>query len=178
MTEEQYRFIELYSFKKNNYSEIEKVMDINRKQLLNLRSKDVNTLIEHIQNIYTKFTDKRKDVFNHDFQKFYNWYENQGQKCGYCEVTQKELYQIFNKDRRILPYLESTRKYKKAPKRSSGTLEIERLDSSDNYNNENIILACPLCNNAKSNLIDEVSWRELFVPAMKEYYKKLLHSKI
>lgn len=174
MTEEQYRFIELYCFQKLNYPEIEKLMSISRKQLLDLRNKDVNELVKYIQNIYSKFTDKRKDVFNHDFQKFYNWYEKQGQKCGYCEITQEELYQLFDKNERTLPYLENTRKYIKAPKRSSGTLEIERLDSSDSYNGENIILACPLCNNAKSNLIDEVSWRELFVPAMKEYYKKLL----
>jgi len=37
---------------------------------------------------------------------------------------------------------------------------------------------CPLCNNAKSNLIDEESWRKLFVPAMKEYYRRLLEQKI
>ena len=178
MTKKQTEFIELYSFQKKNYPEIQKFMNISRKQLLELRNKDVNELVKHIQNVYTKFTDKRKDVFNHDFKKFYNWYEKQDQKCGYCEVTQEELYRLFNKDKRILPYLESTREYKKAPKRSSGTLEIERLDSSDNYNNENIILACPLCNNAKSNLIDEESWRKLFVPAMKEYYRRLLEQKI
>lgn len=55
-------------------------MNINRKQLLNFRNKDVHKLIKHIQNIYTKFTNKRKNTFNHDFKKFYNWYEKQGQK--------------------------------------------------------------------------------------------------
>ena len=175
MTEKQLKFIELYSFQKKNYPEIEKLMGLKRKQLLELRNKDVNKLVEHIQNIYTKFTYKRKDVFKNDFKKFYNWYEKQGQKCGYCGVSQEELYKLFDKDKRVLPYLENTRVYIKAPKRSSGTLEIERLDSSDNYNDENIILACPLCNNAKSNLIDEVSWRKLFVPAMQAYYKRLLN---
>lgn len=62
-----------------------------------------------------------------------------------------------------------------AVKRSSGTLEIERRDSSSNsYSRDNIILACPLCNNAKSNLIDEKNWRELFVEPMRKYYKILL----
>jgi len=74
-------------------------------------------------------------------------------------------------------YNQPDREYKKAPKRSSGTLEIERLDSSVGYSEKNMILACPLCNNAKSNLIDEISWRELFVPAMKAYYEKLLQKK-
>lgn len=175
MTDKQLKFIELYSFQKKNYPDIEKIMELNRKQLLELRDEDVNKLIEHMQNIYTKFTDKRRTVFENDFKKFYNWYENQSQKCGYCGISQEELYKLFNKDKRVLPYLENTRVYVKAPKRSSGTLEIERLDSSDNYNDENIILACPLCNNAKSNLIDEESWRELFVPAMQAYYQKLLN---
>ncbi len=174
MTKEQLEFIELYSFEKKNYPDIECLMGLNRKQLLKLRDKNVNTLVEYIQSIYTKFTDKRKDVFKHDFKKFYNWYEKQDQKCGYCGVSQEELYKLFDNNKRVLPYLESTRVYVKAPKRSSGTLEIERLDSSDNYNDKNIILACPLCNNAKSNLIDEASWRKLFVPVMQEYYKKLL----
>jgi predicted DNA-binding protein YlxM (UPF0122 family) len=179
MTEKQLRFIELYSFQKKNYPEIEKIMDISREDVSNIRrDEDVERQIQSIQNIYTKFTGQRKEAFKHDFRKFYDWYEGQDQKCGYCDVTQEQLYTLFDKNRRILPYLESGREYKKAPKRSSGTLEIERLDSSDSYNNENIILACPLCNNAKSNLIDEESWRELFVPAMKQYYKKLLDSKI
>lgn len=79
MTKKQTEFIELYSFQKKNYPEIQKSMNISRKQLLELRNKDVNELVKHIQNVYTKFTDKRKDVFNHDFKKFYNWYKEQSQ---------------------------------------------------------------------------------------------------
>jgi predicted DNA-binding protein YlxM (UPF0122 family) len=179
MTEKQLRFIELYSFQKKNYPEIEKIMDISREDVSNLRrDEDVKPQIQSIQNIYNKFTGQRKESFKHDFRKFYDWYQDQDQKCGYCDVTQTQLYQLFDEKRRILPYLDSKRKNVKANKRSSGTLEIERVDSSDSYNSENIILACPLCNNAKSNLIDEESWREFFVPAMKQYYKKLLDSKI
>jgi 5-methylcytosine-specific restriction endonuclease McrA len=179
MTEKQLRFIELYSFQKKNYPEIEKIMNISREKLSNIRKEEgVEPQIKYIQNVYNKFTGQRKESFKHDFRKFYDWYQDQDQKCGYCDVTQEELDTLFHKDRRILPYLDSKRKLVKAPKRSSGTLEIERVDSSDSYNSENIILACPLCNNAKSNLIDEESWREFFVPAMKQYYKKLLDSKM
>ena len=177
MTDEQNQFIELYSFEKKTYSEIEKIMKIGRKRLLSLRDEEVNKSIEHIQYVYRKFNNKRKIAFNNNFKDFHNWYEKQGQKCGYCGISQEDLYKLFNKENRVLPYLETDREYKKAPKRSSGTLEIERLDSSDGYSEKNMILACPLCNNAKSNLIDEISWRELFVPAMQPYYKKLLQKK-
>ncbi|RLA75490.1 MAG: hypothetical protein DRG11_00750 [Epsilonproteobacteria bacterium] len=177
MTDEQKRFIELYSFEKKTYPEIEKSMNINRKQLSALRDKEVNNQVANIQKIHAKFTKKRQKEFDYDFKRFYNWYVGQKQECGYCGITQQELYRLFDKDpnKRILPYLEKDRIYTKAPKRSFGTLEIERLDSSSNYTEKNLILACPLCNNAKSNLIDEKSWKELFVPVMQTYYKSLLN---
>ena len=122
----------------------------------------------------TKFTEKRAKGFednkgNKDIVRFYNWYKRQAQACGYCGITQEELYELFTKDEnKTLPL-------NVAKKRSSGTLEIERLDCITNiYVEDNIILACPLCNNAKSNLINEKNWITLFVPPMREYYKKLL----
>jgi len=179
MTEQQLRFIELYSFEKKKYPEIKNEMGISTEDVSNLRADiDVAHRIRDIQNVYAKFTRQRKEAFKDGFPTFYGWYKDQKQKCGYCDVTQEQLYALFNKERRMLPYLDSKKKYVKAPKRSSGTLEIERLDSSADYSDDNIILACPLCNNAKSNLIDEPSWREFFVPAMKQYYKKLLDSEI
>jgi len=39
---------------------------------------------------------------------------------------------------------------------------------------EKVTYITDLCNNAKSNLIDENSWFSLFVSPMREYYKKLL----
>jgi len=121
-----------------------------------------------IQAIKSKFTEERKDGFK-SIIKFYDWYQKQPQVCAYCYISQEELYKLFTKDEnKKLPLND-------AIKRSYGTLEIERKNSHINkYNEDNSILACPLCNNAKSNLIDEDSWINMFVPAMREYYKKLL----
>jgi 5-methylcytosine-specific restriction endonuclease McrA len=177
MTEQQKRFIELHYFEKKKYPEIERIMGLSRETIHKLVDDKVKEVIEDIQKIRSKFTEKRKIGFNNDFKAFYEWYISQEQKCGYCGISQDELYEIF-KEKHILPYLESDREYQKNPKRSSGTLEIERLDSSVSYNPSNLILACPLCNNAKSNLIDEKSWRDLFVPAMRKYYEKLLNKKL
>jgi hypothetical protein len=181
MTEEQKRFIEMYSFERKNYYEIEKEMNWTRAYIKKLRTPNVDELIADIQKIRTKFTKSRKKAFkesNKDFRDFYDWYKDQKQKCAYCGISQENLYILFAEgDARILPYLVPNKIYKNAPKRSSGTLEIERLDCASAYIPENMILACPLCNNAKSNLIDEESWCELFVPAMQEYYKKLLTMK-
>jgi len=172
MTEKQQeKFIELYSFEQKTYPEIEKNMRIKRKDTQKL-FKETEEERKKISNIRKKYY-TRKEYFL-EFKEFYTWYENQKQKCGYCGISQENLYVLFNKENRILPYLDKTIKYTKSPKRSSGTLEIERVDSSKKYEKDNMILACPLCNNAKSNLIDEESWRDFFVPVMKEYYEKLL----
>lgn len=140
--------------------------------------------LEYIKKIRTKFTGSRKDAFIGNFKKFYDWYKDQKQECGYCGITQADLKIIFvDSEDRILPFIPPTKisqREQEGPKqgtfkRSSGTLEIERLDSAGGYDDDNMILACPLCNNAKSNLIDETCWCELFVPAMQKYYKRLLN---
>ncbi|MDQ1267483.1 MAG: hypothetical protein QG560_126 [Campylobacterota bacterium] len=163
------KFVEEYSFNQNKYSVIENKLGINRHQVRELYEK-CKPEIESIQKIRNKFTGQRRTDFNNDFKKFYTWYQKQVQevaKCYYCDITQDELNILFREEE-ILPLND-------AIKRSSGSLEIERKDSTSNsYGSENIVLACPLCNNAKSNLIDEDSWKALFTPPMKEYYKKLL----
>jgi len=104
---------------------------------------------------------------------FYYWYKKQQQSCGYCGISQEELCELFPREGgKKLPL--NKKQDGKRQKRSSGTLEVEKRDSDKEYNEKNCILACPLCNNAKSNLIDEESWMSLFVNPMREYYKKLL----
>jgi len=122
-----------------------------------------------IQKIKSKFTEEREHGFK-SIIKFYDWYKRQPQACAYCYISQDELYELFTRDEnKKLPL-------NNAIKRSYGTLEIERKDSSTNtYNEHNSILACPLCNNAKSNLIDENSWINLFVLPIRKYYMKLLN---
>ena len=121
---------------------------------------------QELNNAYNN--EDRKNIFT-DPDKIIKWFESEGNKCGYCGISQDELHEVVKKRNGNL-----TLNAKK--KRSKGTLEIERLNPSldQGYQFGNIILACPLCNNAKSNLIDEASWRELFVPSMRKYYEKLL----
>ena len=121
--------------------------------------------------------EKRKNLFKNP-ETIVKWFENQNNMCGYCAVTQDELNEIVVKRNGNLTLNQKT-------KRKNGILEIEQktpVNESENkkaYSDfENLILACPLCNNAKSNLIDESSWREIFVEPMREYYEKLLGRKL
>jgi len=116
---------------------------------------------------YTLYFNKNRKAFFDNYNECMKWFEKQGCKCGYCGVTQKELDEIVEKRKENFTLNNKT-------KRSKGTLEIEKKDSNIGYEIDNMILACPLCNNAKSNLIDEVSWRNIFVKPMRDYYKKIL----
>ena len=178
MIEEQKIFIECYSFKQMKFKEIVielKKFDSSKKysdvQRLYEECKEKRTEVQKIRKKFTK--ERQKD--NKDFKTFYDWYREEKTKniCDYCAISQEELKLIF--PLKIPLNYELKIKSGDSPKRASGTLEIERKDSENNsYHVDNLILACPLCNNAKSNLIDEKSWRELFVQPMRNYYEKLL----
>ena len=145
---------------------------------------DLKTLLE-VKSYFAKYAEleskynneKRKNLFKNP-ETIVKWFEDQNNMCGYCAVTQDELNEIVVKRNGNLTLNQKT-------KRKNGILEIEQktpVNESENkkaYSDfENLILACPLCNNAKSNLIDESSWREIFVEPMREYYEKLLGRKL
>lgn len=108
----------------------------------------------------------RKNLFS-DYNEIIKWFNAQENKCGYCGITQDELNEI-------VKLRGNNFTLNKKTKRKNATLEIEKLDCKKDYQFENIILACPICNNAKSNLIEEMDWKYFFVDKIKEYYKKIL----
>ena len=162
------RFIDLYCFSSLKYSEIEEALNIKRNEV-RILYEETKKERDEISIIKTKFTKIRQTAFKNDFSKFYKWYKKQLQECYYCGTTQEMLTGIFRKGRKILPYSSK----KGFLKRSTGTLEIERLDSNLDYSEGNLVLACPLCNNAKSNLISANHYKEYFSYKMSQYLKHL-----
>lgn len=113
------------------------------------------------------YNNERKEIFQ-SFEIF-KWFNEHKNKCGYCEITQSDLHKI--KESRNGNFTLNKKK-----KRKNATLEIEQKDCTlEEYGSlENLIFACPLCNNAKSNLISEEDWRKYFVKQIKAYYKDIL----
>jgi len=62
-------------------------------------------------------------------------YKRDGKKCHYCGIEEEDFFQIWGKF-----YGGKRRK-----------LEVDRKDNEKGYNEENCVLACPICNNAKSD---------------------------
>ncbi len=116
--------------------------------------------IAEIQEIYNICSKERAEGFG-GFEKFYNWYREQPQKCHYCGTSQDDLRKLFDPERKIF------KPQKEAWK--NGTLQIERRDSDGGYCESNCVLACILCNNAKSDLISEDDFIKYFANPVREY---------
>lgn len=174
ITDEQKIFIREYSFKRTTFEGILTVLreNDNSKQYADVQRLNIECryYVDIIQNVRKKFnSNKQRQKDNDSFEEFFKWYMDESKKlrCHYCDVTQEQLTKLFVEEK-SLPLNGGT-------KRSSGVLEIERKDNKNNsYHISNLVLACPLCNNAKSNLIDEDSWKEFFKKPMQEYYQRLL----
>lgn len=70
-------------------------------------------------------------------------YKRDGKKCHYCEIKEEDFVRIWGAF-----YGGRSRGYK---------LELNRKDSKKGYGEENCVLACPVCTNAKS---DKFSYEE------------------
>jgi len=64
-------------------------------------------------------------------------YKRDGRKCHYCGIKEGDFTRIWGKF-----YGGKTRGKK---------LEIDHKDNNKGYSEENCVLACPVCNNAKSD---------------------------
>ncbi len=139
---------------------------------LNVDSAKYEQIVQHFENFHTLwrqyYNDKRQVMLN--YGEFMQWWRDQGNKCGYCGITQDKLHKLVELRGGNLTLNRGT-------KRSKGTLEIDKMDSGGQYEVNNMILCCPFCNNAKSNLISKSDWCKYFKKPMKEYLYAQLAAK-
>ena len=113
---------------------------------------------------FSSFDKERKDDFG-GFRAFYEWYSAQEPKCYYCGATQAQLEQLFDDE------LISSTKF-------NATLHIEQKTPKQGYKSANRVLACALCNNAKSDMISDENFKAYFGDKMREFIADLLKGKI
>lgn len=176
----------IYEHQENNFERGKDYKTIDQFILLciNKRFNKKYTNLHAFQNEFKKYHEYRRIYYSKNrkilfdqYEKTIEWFEKQDCKCGYCGITQVELRTIVDQ--------KSDKNFtlNGGQKRSKGTLEIEQKIPKREVENpydswDNLILACPLCNNAKSNLIDEENWRNLFTEPMRQYYESLLDKKL
>lgn len=136
-----------------NESEVDKIKaDATYKDFVKLRKR------------FSSFDKERKDDFG-GFRAFYEWYSAQEPKCYYCGTTKAQLEQLFN-DELIL----STK--------FNPTLHIEQKTPKQGYKSTNRVLACALCNNAKSDMISDENFSAYFADCVRKFVADLLSGKI
>ncbi len=154
--------------------------------LKNLKGDDIIIEAEHIKSIYMDIKHRCKDKklqndFN-DFMNFYRWYKNQPEKqvngktekiCHYCGTTESNLKKLF----KISDNDKGKPLYSKKPS-FTATLQVDRKDSYKGYNGDNCVLACALCNNAKSDMINYDNFKTYFKKSMQSFIEDLLSGKI
>jgi 5-methylcytosine-specific restriction endonuclease McrA len=145
---------ENYNNKEVLYKDFQKRFNISHDEYNNYVKKFAD-----IQGIKAKYTKEREDGFK-SIIKFYDWYKSQEKKCGYCGTSENTLKKIFESK-------------KLTSKKFTATLHIERKNPNGEYNEENCMLACSLCNNAKSDLINEENYRKYFEKSMNKFLKDL-----
>ena len=138
-------------------------------QINGLKLSELRTYFQKYNYLYDKYRRNniaREELFS-DHNKLLKWYNDQEESCNYCGISQANLIKIVESRNGNLTLNQKI-------KRSKGSLEIEKVNPKKGYTLENSVLCCPLCNDAKSNLISEEDWRKHFAPTMKRYFNSIL----
>jgi hypothetical protein len=109
------------------------------------------------------YSDTEKDGLSgfDDLEDFLDWYEEnvQDKKCGYCQLSERDCQSIIHKG------LLTSLRFPIYKNTSQGVnrgywLEIDRKNPIGLYSRENCIPSCYFCNNDKSDVFNEVQYRE------------------
>lgn len=84
-------------------------------------------------------------------------YKRDGYTCRYCGIKEEDFLPIWG-------YFYNNKN--RGPK-----LEIDRKDNNQGYSEQNCVLACPICNNAKSDKFTSDEFAEVG-KAIKKIWKK------
>jgi len=103
--------------------------------------------------INLKYSAKKRNIdINFSENEFINWYDNQEQKCYYCNRTLEEVKKdyIFTKN--------------------FHRFSIDRKNNDRSYELNNIVLACFNCNRIKGNFFNEEEMIKIGFYLCKEIY--------
>jgi hypothetical protein len=92
------------------------------------------------------------------FESFEKWYCNQPKHCHYCQIEEAIVQEIVMQG--LLTSARFPKKGLKARGRNRGKwLEVDRKQPKESYIAENCVLACYFCNNDKSDVFDEIKYK-------------------
>lgn len=104
---------------------------------------------------------------------YFEQYLRQSGLCGYCKVPQEFIRDIYNRQNGWRSGKKKTQDNKKGTR--GWSLEIDRPNNKG-YD-DNCVLACYPCNNAKSNVFEEIEFKKISESIKKVWVKKLCKMK-
>lgn len=102
---------------------------------------------------------RKKQTLLCSLQEFINWYNSQEKKCSYCDISEPLISKL---------------EWGRDPIRVKFRLEIDRKDNNKGYLQENMTLACHICNNIKRNILTFKEMREIGQKYIKPKWEKLI----
>ncbi len=133
-----------------------KVSDVD-KLITDWKKEKKDTLIKDLLKDYKSYF-KKHILTQGEFNLFYVEDDTQ-RKCAYCEISDQEISDM--RERGTIK-----------TKRGRGySMEIDRINSNEEYKRENLLLACYWCNNAKTDEYTEDEFRDIIGKAIKKVWE-------
>jgi len=145
-----------------DYKEMKKVRERNKKFKTYKESEPdevYNFFVAYRDYFGREILDRKR--FREDF--YYKDQEKEKRACHYCKITEKQLELLANNK------LINTKRYYRRGK----TMEVDKIDPNGEYTLENIVLACYMCNNAKSDEFSEEEFKEIGIVISKIWNDRL-----
>lgn len=166
LTDLQEKFVWLAYGEGVSYSEISKLLNIDRAEITRWESdkkaEEFMELKKNVSAIRKTYTAKK---IPQDFNTYKEWFFNMEKvkKCEYCQITEEEIEQLWEKDKQLT-------------KRNRGRkLELDRKHPNLEYEElSNIVFACYWCNNAKTDTFTHEEFLEVGKSISKIWKQRLV----
>jgi len=113
------------------------------------------SIIDYYNSLYRKYMQhKNKGTLEIDFNEFILWHLKQPLQCCYCGIKENNLQIYFNMTTIDILGIKRTNRF-------SNKLEIEHVINKNKGTENNLRLACYICNNAKSDFLTQKMFKPI-----------------
>lgn len=157
-------FAESYVFVDSIFSALSKNLKMQMDEIRSMYYQDSTRILINALRVIKR---RMPDSFDKDvplierYKRFRPWLELQPQECHYCGLTEQQIEVLISNG-----YIESKRLETRGR-----SLEIDKKNPNGSYLEDNIVLSCYWCNNAKTDTFSYVDFKTFIGPAFKELWK-------
>lgn len=129
------------------------------------RTKKYTIEEKKISGIYSNIKQRNKSIESWPRKDFINWYLQNNIGCYYCKTSNSDLKKFYE-----LTYKDNKRRDQRGK-----SLEVDRIKGNGSYSENNCVLACYWCNNAKTDVFNERDMKSIGL-TINEVIKERIHN--